>query len=383
MKYTPEDYEFAIRMLHHREELTDWEVEEWMSECEHLELLEETACIRMEKQSFSIEDGAVIQKKLHRELFRSHHFIVWTMSIAASLVLALGGWLYFGSIESPQPIPQLVQNPITPGNSKAQLILSDGKVVDLNREVREVYGQNEGIIHNDSVEGLKYWVNEHSVQSEKEKYNVLRIPVGGFYKLELSDGSRVWLNAGSELRFPVSFVGGERNVYLKGEGYFEVAKDEKRHFNVHLNRAMVTVLGTSFNINAYPDEKNIATTLVNGSVQLHAEQNGQNVVLQPGRQCVMDVETGQISVKKVDTGIYTSWVEGRFVFRFMNLESIMRQLQRWYDFEITYLAPEIKQYEFQGVVQRDSKIEDVFKAIELATDVRFKMTGRQVTVEKQ
>lgn len=383
MKYTPEDYEFAIRVLHRREELTDQEVEEWMSESEHLELLEELAGIRMVSQNFSVDDASLAQKKLHRELFPSPQLRLWVAAVAVSVVLALGGWLYFGGMESSQPVPQLVQNPIVPGNTRAQLILSDGKVVDLNREVREVSGQSEGIIHNDSVEGLKYRGCEYSVQAEKEEYNVLQVPVGGFYKLELSDGSRVWLNAGSELRFPVSFVGDERNVYLKGEGYFEVAKDEKRHFNVHLDRAMVTVLGTSFNINAYPEEKNIATTLVNGSVKFLAEQSGQDVLLQPGRQCLMDVATGQTSVKKVDTGIYTSWVEGRFVFRFMNLETIMRQLQRWYDFEISYLDPEVKQYEFQGVVQRDSKIEDVFKAIELATDVRFKMTGRQITVEKQ
>lgn len=383
MKYTPEEYEFAVRLIHHREELTDREAEEWMGEQGHPELLLELAYIRMEEQNFCVDDGSVVREQLHRELSPSRRLRLWTMSIAASLVLALGGWLWLRSVESHGPVSQLVQNPIIPGNPKALLILSDGKTVDLNHEVREITGQIEGIIRNDSVEGLKYRTMENSTRLQKEEYNVLQVPVGGFYKLELSDGSRVWLNAGSELRFPVSFGEDERNVYLKGEGYFEVAKDETRRFNVHLNQAMVTVLGTSFNINAYPDEKKISTTLVNGAVRFHAGQNGQDVVLEPGRQCVMDVTTGQTLVREVDTRIYTSWVEGRFVFRFMNLEVIIRQLQRWYDFEISYLSPEIREYEFQGVIQRDSKIEDVFKAIELTTDVRFKINGRQVTVEKR
>lgn len=383
MKYTPEEYEFAVRLIHHREQLIDREAEEWMSEQEHRELLEELACIRMGGQNFSADDGSVVREQLHRELFPARQFRLWTMSIAASLVLALGGWLWLRNVESSEPVPQLVQNPITPGNTKALLILSDGRTVDLNHEVREIAGQTEGIIRNDSIEGLKYRIIENSVPRQKEEYNVLQVPMGGFYKLELSDGSRVWLNAGSELRFPVSFVGNERNVYLKGEGYFEVAKDETRCFNVHLNQATVTVLGTSFNINAYPDEKKISTTLVNGAVRFRTEQNRQNVVLEPGRQCIMDIATGQTLVREVDTRIYTSWVTGRFVFRFMNLEAIIRQLQRWYDFEISYLSPEIKEYEFQGVIQRDSKIEDVFKAIELTTEVRFKINGRQVTVEKR
>lgn len=383
MKYTPEDCEFAMRMLHHREELTEQEAGEWMDEPEHLELLEEMAGIRMVNQDFFMNDASLVREKLHRELFPSRQLRLWITAIAASVVLVLGGWLWLKNMSAQTPVVQVVQSPIIPGNTKACLILPDGKVVDLNRKIREITARPGEIIRNDSVEGLKYRVNDASVSMEKEEYHILQVPVGGFYKLQLSDGSRVWLNAGSELRFPISFGANERNVYLKGEGYFEVAKDEKKSFNVHLDQAVVTVLGTAFNVSAYQDEKDITTTLVNGAVRFQSEQSGQNIVLNPGHQCVMNMNTGQTRVKEVDTDIYTSWVEGRFVFRFMTLETIMRQLQRWYDFEIIYSAPEIRQYEFQGVVKRDSKIEDVFKAIELATDVRFRMTGRQVTVEKR
>ena len=379
-KTTPEDYEFVIRILHHRKGLTDQEVGEWMKDPEHLRLLEDVAAVRTIAGSFQEEHLAGEHKRLYAKLHRVSR-IRWGVAVAASVILAWGCLHFFRNTVEQTVVSVAVNTGIEPGATKARLILPDGEVVDLHSWERKIVTTGAGIIRNDSVEGLKYR-SENPVPGN-EQYHILQVPVGGFYKLELADGTRVWLNAGTELCYPAQFSGEERNVFLRGEGYFEVARDEEKRFNVHIGPSVVSVLGTSFNISAYPEEKELCTTLVTGRVSFQGEQDGPSVSLQPGQQCVMEMATGKTRVREVDTGIFTSWVDGRFVFRFMKLENIMRQLQRWYDFELTYRDPEIKAYEFRGVVQRDSRIEDVFRAIELATDVRFEITGKQVTVEKR
>lgn len=380
MKYNPEDYEFAIRVLHHRKGMDGQEVAEWMKDSGHMELLREIAAVRL--LSMQKEDIEQERRRLYRKLYHNRR-IGW-MSAAAVVLIALGVWQILRTAPSTEiPVVAEAQTAIIPGDSKALLILADGRVVDLQASVKEITEGGSCMIRNDSVDGLRYQSEQTGSPDQAEEYNVLRVPVAGFYKLILADGTKVWLNADSELRYPVRFGGQERNVYLKGEGYFEVASDEGHPFQVHLPQAVVKVLGTRFNISAYADEESVFTTLVSGSVEFRSEQNAQKVILKPGSQSVMDNRSGKVSVRDVDVNTYTAWVAGRFVFRFMDLETIMRQLQRWYDFDITWLNSAVKEYEFQGVIQKDSRIEDVFKAIELTTDVNFKITGKQVTIEKR
>lgn len=377
MKYSPEDLEYALRIIYYRRTMSEQEVVEWMENPVHLELLEELAALRRCEGNITVEEFRQAKNRLLRTLNRGRR--LWMIgTIAASVLLALGAWQILVSPDRVAPA-DFASATIIPGHAKAHLILSGGEIIDLHEAVKEIPNIANGKILNDSSDGLKYC----EISGGTGEYNVLQIPAGGFYKLELSDGTKVWLNAQSELRYPVAFDSSQREVWLKGEGYFEVVRDEKRQFRVHLEQADVTVLGTTFNISAYPDEKEIATTLVDGSISFRSKRSEQAVVLTPGKQSIMDGVTGETSVAEVDTDIYTSWREGRFVFRFMNLGTIMRQLQRWYDFEIYWQNPEIKAYEFRGVVQRDSRIEDVFKAIELATDVKFKINGKKVTIERK
>ena len=208
-------------------------------------------------------------------------------------------------------------------------------------------------------------------------------PTGGEYFLTLSDGTRVFLNAASELKYPVEFVGGKRVVDLDGEAYFEVRKDSLRPFIVRVNGAEVTVLGTSFNVNTYGDDGQIYTTLVNGSVRILSEKNGQEEVLTPGMQGVMNIQTGQLTVREVDVESYVAWREGRFVFRTMTLDLIMHQLQRWYDFEVFYQNPELKEYEFRGVIKRDMDLDKVLSVIKATTNVDFDVKGKVITIIKR
>lgn len=378
MKYNPDDYEFAIRVLHHRQELSDKEVREWMEDPGHVKLLEEMACIRMISGLPDIS-GLSGPEDIPQ---RGRSFKIFHMSaIAASILLVFFICSFFLGKKREANMPTAVNTLIEPGGIKARLILGNGQVVELGLGGQQIPGSVERIVGEERREGLKYLPID-TIEAVEEMH-ILQVPLGGFYKLQLSDGTKVWLNAGTELRYPVQFTGKKREVSLKGEGYFEVTENRDKCFQVHLDDASITVLGTSFNVSAYPEEKGIFTTLVNGKVRFQRNNSPEEVMLHPGEQCVMDKAEGSTSVSEVDTGLYTAWLNGRFVFRDMPLEAIMRQLERWYDFRIVYLQPEIKQEQFRGVIQRDSKIEDVFRAIELTTEVKFQIEGKKVTVMKK
>ena len=235
-------------------------------------------------------------------------------------------------------------------------------------------------ILNDSVDGLYYTTLETHDEPLKEEYNSLKIPVGGFYKLVLSDGTKVWLNADSELKYPVRFVGGKREVYLKGEGYFQVSKDSCRQFIVHLQNSEITVLGTAFNVSAYEDEAHVYTTLEEGRVVFYSRQNKQRILLKPGMQSDMEVATGKTVVSEVDPSLYSAWIEGRFVFQSLDLESILRQLQRWYDFELFYADPDVKEMHFTIDILKYEEISKVLNLMERVNKVKFTQKGRTVVV---
>ena len=260
-------------------------------------------------------------------------------------------------------------------------MMANGEKVVLDQEQKLDIQLNERVRVASSGQGIVYEGNGKG--EVKEEYNKLVTPTGGEYFLTLSDGTRVFLNAASELKYPVEFVGGKRVVDLDGEAYFEVRKDSLRPFIVRVNGAEVTVLGTSFNVNTYGDDGLIYTTLVNGSVRILSEKNGQEEVLTPGMQGVMNIQTGQLTVREVDVESYVTWREGRFVFRTMTLDLIMRQLQRWYDFEVFYQNPELKEYEFRGVIKRDMDLDKVLSVIKATTNVDFEVKGKVITIIKR
>ena len=385
MGYKDDDIEFANRLLTRREELNDEEVTAWLKEKDHVELLDEIAAIRqkLSGQSYgenSEEEFLYLEKSIYD---RKSRRMTLRWSIAASIILLVG--LFVGrTISGVRDIheeQELAKSVMQPGTSKAILMMADGKEVVLEQ------GQNLNILLNERVrvatssQGIVY--EEHGKGMVTEEYNKLTTPVGGEYSLVLSDGTKVFLNADSELKYPVEFSDGKRIVDLKGEAYFEVHKDSLRPFIVRINGAEVTVLGTSFNVNTYGDDGQIYTTLVNGAVRVSSVKNGQAEVLKPGMQSVMDVQSGQLTVREVDVEPYVAWREGRFVFRAMTLDLIMRQLQRWYDFEVFYQNPELKDYEFRGVIKRDMDLDKVLSVIKVTTNVDFEVKGKVITIIKR
>ncbi|WP_368242320.1 FecR family protein [Butyricimonas virosa] len=385
MDYKDDDIEFANRLLARREELNDEEVTAWLKEKDHVELLDEIAAIRqkLSRQSYG-ESGEEEFLYLEKSIYdRKSRRMTLRWSIAASIILLVG--LFVGrTISGVRDIheeQELAKSVMQPGTSKAILMMADGKEVVLEQ------GQNLNILLNERVrvatssQGIVY--EEHGKGMVTEEYNKLTTPVGGEYSLVLSDGTKVFLNADSELKYPVEFSDGKRIVDLKGEAYFEVHKDSLRPFIVRMNGAEVTVLGTSFNVNTYGDDGQIYTTLVNGSVRVASMKNKQEEMLKPGMQSVMNVQSGLLTVREVDVEPYVAWREGRFVFRAMTLDLIMRQLQRWYDFEVFYQNSELKDYEFRGVIKRDMDLDKVLSVIKATTNVDFEVKGKVITIIKR
>lgn len=385
MGYKDDDIEFANRLLTQREELNDEEVTAWLKEKDHVELLDEIAAIRqkLSGQSYG-ENGEEEFLYLEKSIYdRKSRRMTLRWSIAASIILLVG--LFVGrTISGVRDIheeQELAKSVMQPGTSKAILMMADGKEVVLEQ------GQNLNILLNERVrvatssQGIVY--EERGKGMVTEEYNKLTTPIGGEYSLVLSDGTKVFLNADSELKYPVEFSDGKRIVDLKGEAYFEVHKDSLRPFIVRINGAEVTVLGTSFNVNTYGDDGQIYTTLVNGSVRVSSMKNKQEEILKPGMQSVMNVQSGLLTVRKVDVEPYVAWREGWFVFRAMTLDLIMRQLQRWYDFEVFYQNSELKDYEFRGVIKRDMDLDKVLSVIKATTNVDFEVKGKVITIIKR
>ncbi len=383
MRYTDEDIEFANLILTDRENLDDAKVEAWMKDPEHVMLLKEFATVyqkrmnidfnRDKKEEFARLENTIQERKSRRMTLR------W--SVAASVILLIG--LFVGRMVNEwrdlDEMRMLAETErIVPG-VKAELILSTGERVVLNQQRVSIEGVNETGIQNDSVTGLNYTMAK--VQGEELVYNTMRIPVGGFYQLALSDGSKVWLNSMTELRFPVAFTGEERKVYLTGEAYFEVAPDSKHPFIVVTEEGMeVKVYGTEFNMNTYQHGV-VQTVLVSGKVGIRVNATGKEVMLAPRQMAEYSEKTGMVRVEDTDPYRYIAWKDGEFVFERETIEEIMERLGRWYDVKVFYENESLKQKRFTGVISRYEDIEQVLRLIEGPATLRFEVKGNVVTVK--
>ena len=306
--------------------------------------------------------------------------LFWTVGlvVAASVALLLMFVSPF-TRQVEQPGTLVSQVGITPGGVKAILQSEDGKMIDLTSSTSSRIVTSDGLVLvNDSLKGLRF--DQSKLENQPMKYPTLAVPVGGEYHFTLADGTRVWVNSASEVRFPNCFSGGKREIYVKGEVYLEVARDEKHPFVVHAGENEVRVLGTRFNLTAYPDEQKVSTTLVEGSVEFRNNQS--SIRLKPGEQSVLDQETNNLEKQKVEVSIYTSWVSGTYEYERMPLSDITRQLSRWYDVQFVYETTEFSNHPFTGVVKRDQSLEEVLSIIEKTTNIKFKISGRTIIIKR-
>jgi len=267
------------------------------------------------------------------------------------------------------------ENAIIPGGNHAVLTLSNGNTIVLDN----VKNGNLATQGNMQLVKLDSGVLAYYNTNKKDQligYNTISTPRGGQYEIKLPDGTLVWLNSASSLKFPTTFTGVKREVELSGEGYFEVAKNKARPFEVRVGSAKVSVLGTHFNINAYNDEASINTTLLEGSVKFTA--GSKEKLLHPGQQSVFNTSSQNLIVQAVDVQRIIAWKDGFFEFDNIDLATIMRQLSRWYDVDISYQTTNNKGM-FGGGISKQLNLSKVLHLLE-ANGVQFKIEGRKVIV---
>lgn len=340
---------------------------------------------RAKKERFASFDKAFGWEGYKRKLSRERRQVnVWAhvARYAAVLLIPLCVVLYFwkewnGDKDS---LPVMVSQVIEPGGPKASLMLSTGDVVDLATISGNIQG-DEGMIVRNSGNLLSYQDTTGMVPTDSLVYNVVTVPKGGEYRLVLSDGTLVYLNSMTRIRYPVQFCGDSREVELEGEAYFEVARNEAKPFVVKTACYDVTVLGTRFNVFAYRNEIESSTTLAQGAVAVSGKGIDGSRRLKVDERLVLDKTTGKVCVEKVDSRYYTAWKDGKFRFRDVRLEDIMRMVERWYDVTVEYDGEEVKDLRFGFNMSRHETIEPLLRIFELNGKVKIDRIGKVLKVK--
>ena len=302
--------------------------------------------------------------------------------VAASIAVLLIVTLFFFIREDKQVVSEkLVVSEIKPIQSKAMLVLSTGEQIQLTKSTQKIQEQDGSVLKIDSVMGVQY--DALSTQRvEKPIYNKIVVPRGGEYFVTLSEGTKVWLDADSELEYPVFFSGDFREVKLKGNAYFCVTKKNDKPFVVRAGEFSLKVYGTEFNVNAY-DLQNIETVLVNGSIGFKANISTPERMMAPNELAVSDSRTGQSEIHQVDIYPYIAWKNQNIVFVNERLESIMEKMARWYDVTVFFQDESLKDLRFDCNMRRYTDIRDLFFFLEKTSNARFALNGRTVVISKK
>jgi transmembrane sensor len=354
---------------------------------EELEGVMEDAWYELDETALPALPGDKADRIFQQASVRARHYNHWWMKAAAAILLLASSWGIWHFMQNKQPagnrfaagsIPLHAQR-FEPGN-KATLQLANGSNIVLNDIPTGKAVRMAGIKISKTAAGqVIYEVDQTTGNEASNAINTITTPRGGQHEIVLADGSKVWLNASSSLRFPVAFSKTERTVELSGEAYFEVAKDPSKPFSVNANGTTVAVFGTHFNINAYSDNSFVTATLLEGSVRF--KKAGASVLLVPGQQgSVLNNETG-IKVSAADMEKVMGWKNGYFVFRDENIVDIMKQVARWYDVDIEFVG-DLSEREFGGTVSRYKNITELLDNMQLTKTIHYKIEGKKVLIMK-
>ena len=306
-------------------------------------------------------------------------WVRWCRYAAILVLPLLVGIIIYRYTEEPQVEETTT---ITSGTSKARLILANGTSISLEQQQKRVVEEENGTRIDLQQQQVVY---ENAISDEYEElvYNELVIPRGGEYSLTLSDGTVVYMNADSKLRFPVKFDRNLRMVELEGEAYFKVQRNEKVPFIVKTSQISVQVLGTEFNVSAYAEDLVILTTLVSGDVNVFSEDEKESVILRPGEQAEFSRITHEIQLETVDVSYVTAWKDGRLRFQEKPLFEIMKNVARWYDVEIIYEDEEVKYYPFGCNFNRMATIESLLQIFEATGTIETRVQGRKIWIKER
>lgn len=319
-----------------------------------------------------------IEEKCGLMLIHRRNVIKKTIGLAAGVILIIGlGLWYFFIFQGSEKL-QISVDDIAKEMPVAYLELDNGEQITLTSDIKSIAISSDGrsVICDSNV--LDYRNDNFESKDPEVTYNKLVVPVGVEYSLVLSDGSRVYVNAASELRYPTSFQRGKREVYLTGEAYFEVQKDSSAQFVVKTGKMDIEVLGTSFNVNAYQNTEVWAATLTSGRIR--AVCGDCQYDLLPGHQIRNNLKTGAVEVVEVDTSLYTCWKDGYYYFEACRLEDILQTLSRWYGIYVSFQDNDLKNLEFTGRLRRYEDVSQLFRKFEYTRNVRFIQQGDTVFI---
>lgn len=303
----------------------------------------------------------------------------WYKFVAAVMVpIMIIGAMYFMRNQSGKDVQKTEVAVITPGKGKAILRLNDNRVIELSNEQEELFDVAKGVAVKNDASGMVY--PEQIAKGEAE-YNVLEVPRGGEYTVTLSDGTVVYLNSGSVLRYPVAFGTEAREVSFSGEGYFEVAKDADRPFYVVADDVKIKVYGTSFNVNTHYAGQ-IQTVLVEGRIGIQTPASDVEYKVIPGQLALYQSKNKTLNISDVDVRPFVAWKDRVFVFENMSLENIMTTLSLWYDVDVLFQTAGLKDLHFTGHLGRYEDISAILEAISGVTQVKFSVKGRTVIVSE-
>lgn len=305
------------------------------------------------------------------------------VAIAAAVALVVMGVYFFSYHKDNIATPTFVINDIAPGRNSATLTLADGRKILLSEAVNGKFAEQAGVnISKTSDNQVVYQTKPMSGAAVgSQSINILSTTKGEQYQVVLPDGTQVWLNAASSLKFPATFAGmSKRRVELSGEAYFQVSKDKKHPFIVESSGQEVEVLGTHFNISSYEDEKNTKTTLLEGSIRVKP-LTGNGIVLKPNQQ--VEVDAAGLEVKEVKAADAIAWKNGYFMFNSENLEAVMSRIARWYNVQVVFEDEEAKGGSYFGTISRYENISSVLKLLSRTDLVKFKIEGNTVKISKK
>ncbi|WP_052356219.1 FecR family protein [Bacteroides timonensis] len=321
-----------------------------------------------------MSDRFLKQQRQTRHKLIYQNAAIWLSGVAATALIFLTISLLTPENKEIQPVKQIAEAPaIVPGKVEATLTLTDGREIGITEKTPDKIGQLL-----DSI-GI-----QAQAATEKPKkqvaYNTLTVPLGGEYTFHLADGTKVWLNSKTELRFPEAFEGTERHIYLKGEAFFDVAKDKTYPFIVTTDRGSIRVYGTRFNVTGYT-ETPLSAVLVEGSIGFQPTE-GKEVKLQPSQRMVYNEDTGNTRIETVDVSQYTAWIDHMFVFNGQRLEDIMLSLSRWYNFTPVFTSDDIRNIRLTGRLYRHEDVRILLNSYERTTGIKFCIDNNKIIITK-
>lgn len=358
------------------------EVEEWLAASENHRKIYRQTCrtvlwYRWSRKEQSINEEVALsrlQRKQPQPLLYRWRYVA---AVAVLTLTIAGGWLW---LHQPQPTGRHMTE-VLHGSPKARLILSTGEHIDLTQKKAVVTEQNGSIVKWDTT-GEIHYQRSHRNEAQTLIHNRIEVPRGGEFQVTLSDGTRVWLNAATELEYPVTFATDVREVRLQGEAYFEVAKDTAHPFIVRAGDYRLQVYGTEFNLNTYEPTR-IEVALVQGSVGFQANGDVREIRLKPDQVGIADPVSGNTQVLDADLYPYIAWKNNDMVFVNERLESIMQKVGRWYDVKVVFGKAELKELRFYGDVKRYADIRELLAYLEQTSRAQFKVEGRTIVITEK